>query len=161
MESGVSENAVSGHIQLIVPGKTACFAVMIVTHSLFKESNQTNHFSVLHHWSWRVISMKALWNVKVSVLQVYQPRWVSSLDFSSRILWSEFIVLMKRCEHPEHLRYLLNFGRVSNYLGYNALDDHFLVRITHALFALEFRPFRVSLWNRTMTVMIPSVARDN
>lgn len=27
MESGVSENAVSGHIQLIVPGKTACFAV--------------------------------------------------------------------------------------------------------------------------------------
>lgn len=29
MESGVSENAVSGHIQLIVPGRTACFAVRI------------------------------------------------------------------------------------------------------------------------------------
>lgn len=27
MESGVSENAVSGHIQLIKPGQTACFAV--------------------------------------------------------------------------------------------------------------------------------------
>lgn len=27
MESGVSENAVSGHIQYIEPGKTACFAV--------------------------------------------------------------------------------------------------------------------------------------
>lgn len=27
MESGVSENAVSGHIQLIMPGHTACFAV--------------------------------------------------------------------------------------------------------------------------------------
>jgi ubiquitin-like modifier-activating enzyme 5 len=26
-------------------------------------------------------------------------------------------------------RYLLKFGRVSNYVGYNALDDHFLVRI--------------------------------
>ncbi|KAF3836602.1 hypothetical protein F7725_029160 [Dissostichus mawsoni] len=26
MESGVSENAVSGHIQLIIPGETACFA---------------------------------------------------------------------------------------------------------------------------------------
>lgn len=25
-ESGVSENAMSGHIQLIVPGETACFA---------------------------------------------------------------------------------------------------------------------------------------
>ena len=27
MESGVSENAVSGHIQVILPGETACFAV--------------------------------------------------------------------------------------------------------------------------------------
>lgn len=27
MESGVSENAVSGHIQFLVPGETACFAV--------------------------------------------------------------------------------------------------------------------------------------
>lgn len=27
MESGVSENAVSGHIQLLIPGNTACFAV--------------------------------------------------------------------------------------------------------------------------------------
>ncbi len=26
-ESGVAENAVSGHIQLIIPGETACFAV--------------------------------------------------------------------------------------------------------------------------------------
>eukprot|EP00075_Anas_platyrhynchos_P014067 XP_027303320.1 ubiquitin-like modifier-activating enzyme 5 isoform X1 [Anas platyrhynchos] len=26
MESGVSENAVSGHIQLIIPGESACFA---------------------------------------------------------------------------------------------------------------------------------------
>ena len=30
MESGVSENAVSGHIQLIRPGETACFAVSCV-----------------------------------------------------------------------------------------------------------------------------------
>lgn len=30
-ESGVSENAVSGHIQFIVPGETACFAVSICT----------------------------------------------------------------------------------------------------------------------------------
>ncbi len=28
-ESGVSENAVSGHIQFLIPGKTACFAVNI------------------------------------------------------------------------------------------------------------------------------------
>ena len=30
MESGVSENAVSGHIQLIKPGETACFAVSLI-----------------------------------------------------------------------------------------------------------------------------------
>jgi ubiquitin-like modifier-activating enzyme 5 len=33
MESGVSENAVSGHIQHLVPGETACFAVSIVAFS--------------------------------------------------------------------------------------------------------------------------------
>ena len=27
LESGVSENAVSGHVQLVRPGRTACFAV--------------------------------------------------------------------------------------------------------------------------------------
>uniref|UniRef100_A0A914RH76 Uncharacterized protein n=1 Tax=Parascaris equorum TaxID=6256 RepID=A0A914RH76_PAREQ len=30
MESGVSENAVSGHIQFIEPGRTACFALLYV-----------------------------------------------------------------------------------------------------------------------------------
>lgn len=29
MESGVSENAVSGHIQYIAPGETACFEVRV------------------------------------------------------------------------------------------------------------------------------------
>lgn len=33
-ESGVSENAVSGHIQFIIPGETACFAVSIFIESL-------------------------------------------------------------------------------------------------------------------------------
>ena len=34
MESGVSENAVSGHIQLIVPGRSACFSVFILHNSV-------------------------------------------------------------------------------------------------------------------------------
>ena len=29
IESGVSENAVSGHIQMVKPGETACFAVSL------------------------------------------------------------------------------------------------------------------------------------
>lgn len=35
MESGVSENAVSGHIQLIIPGETACFAVCPIRNNTF------------------------------------------------------------------------------------------------------------------------------
>ena len=34
MESGVSENAVSGHIQLIIPGESACFAVCMIHFEL-------------------------------------------------------------------------------------------------------------------------------
>ena len=34
-ESGVSENAVSGHIQFLVPGETACFAVSTLTEYIF------------------------------------------------------------------------------------------------------------------------------
>lgn len=34
-ESGVAENAVSGHIQLIIPGETACFAVRNIKFSFF------------------------------------------------------------------------------------------------------------------------------
>ena len=38
MESGVSENAVSGHIQLLKPGRTACFAVRLSMKNFFKFS---------------------------------------------------------------------------------------------------------------------------
>ena len=36
MESGVSENAVSGHIQLVKPGETACFAVRKKLYNLLQ-----------------------------------------------------------------------------------------------------------------------------
>lgn len=37
-ESGVSENAISGHIQFISPGETACFAVSSIFYDI-KNSN--------------------------------------------------------------------------------------------------------------------------
>ena len=40
MESGVSENAVSGHIQLVKPGETACFAVGVVRKAEYVYSSQ-------------------------------------------------------------------------------------------------------------------------
>lgn len=36
-ESGVSENAVCGHIQYIVPGESACFAVIYFSHRYQKK----------------------------------------------------------------------------------------------------------------------------
>jgi len=36
MESGVSENAVSGHVQVIIPGETACFAVCFLSDIIVK-----------------------------------------------------------------------------------------------------------------------------
>lgn len=45
MESGVSENAVSGHIQLIKPGESACFAVSASVYTCFKLSMRRADFS--------------------------------------------------------------------------------------------------------------------
>lgn len=36
-------------------------------------------------------------------------------------------------------RYLLKFGRVSNYVGYNALDDHFLVNFSFDFFCIKMK----------------------
>lgn len=46
-ESGVAENAVSGHIQFIEPGVTACFAVSLPI-KYCKIVNNNKYFSVLH-----------------------------------------------------------------------------------------------------------------
>jgi len=92
MESGVSENAVSGHIQLIVPGKTACFAC---APPLILASN-----------------------IDESTLK-REGVCAASLPTTMGIV-AGFLV-------QNTLKYLLKFGRVSNYVGYNALDDHFLI----------------------------------
>lgn len=63
-ESGVSENAVSGHIQFIKPGETACFAVRIgsffyrcFTHFIILKISFLSG-SVLPHWWLRRILTK-------------------------------------------------------------------------------------------------------
>lgn len=57
-ESGVSENAVSGHIQFIIPGETACFAVSTNLKKIWTQFLNKNQkiffflyfFSALPHW---------------------------------------------------------------------------------------------------------------
>lgn len=90
MESGVSENAVSGHIQCIIPGETACFACappLIVAEN---------------------ISEKTLKRDGVCA---------ASLPTTMGIV-AGFLV-------QNALKFLLGFGDVSNYLGYNAMQDFF------------------------------------
>ncbi|XP_014481170.1 PREDICTED: ubiquitin-like modifier-activating enzyme 5 [Dinoponera quadriceps] len=89
-ESGVSENAVSGHIQFIVPGETACFACappLIVASS---------------------IDEKTLKREGVCA---------ASLPTTMGIV-AGFLV-------QNALKFLLEFGQVSHYLGYNAMEDFF------------------------------------
>uniref|UniRef100_T1IN46 Ubiquitin-like modifier-activating enzyme 5 n=1 Tax=Strigamia maritima TaxID=126957 RepID=T1IN46_STRMM len=90
IESGVSENAVSGHIQVIIPGETACFAC---APPLIVASN---------------IDEKTLKKDGVCA---------ASLPTTMGIV-AGFLV-------QNTLKYLLGFGDVTYYLGYNALQDFF------------------------------------
>jgi len=89
-ESGVSENAVSGHIQFIVPGETACFdcAPPLVVASQIDE--------------------KTLKREGVCA---------ASLPTTMGMVAGMLV--------QNVLKYLLKFGKVSYYLGYNALEDFF------------------------------------
>lgn len=90
IESGVSEDAVSGHIQLIIPGETACFecAPPLVVASGIDE--------------------KTLKREGVCA---------ASLPTTMGIV-AGFLV-------QNALKFLLNFGTVTRYLGYSALKDFF------------------------------------
>jgi len=89
-ESGVSENAVSGHIQFVNPGETSCFACappLIVASG---------------------IDEKTLKREGVCA---------ASLPTTMGIV-AGFLV-------QNTLKKLLKFGKVSHYLGYNAMEDFF------------------------------------
>lgn len=89
-ESGVSENAVSGHIQFIKPGELACFGCappLVVAEN---------------------IDEKTLKREGVCA---------ASLPTTMGIVAGMLV--------QNTLKYLLGFGEVSNYLGYNALSDFF------------------------------------
>eukprot|EP00035_Acanthoeca_spectabilis_P019651 m.429114 g.429114 ORF g.429114 m.429114 type:complete len:403 (-) comp16961_c0_seq1:201-1409(-) len=90
MESGVSENAVSGHIQHIVPGKLACFecAPPLVVASEVDE---------------RTLKREGV--------------CAASLPTTMGMVAGMLV--------QNTLKYLLGFGTVSSYLGYNALKDFF------------------------------------
>ncbi|XP_069107687.1 LOW QUALITY PROTEIN: ubiquitin-like modifier-activating enzyme 5 [Argopecten irradians] len=90
IESGVSENAVSGHIQFIIPGETSCFACAPPLVVATKTDERT---------------LKR------------EGVCAASLPTTMAVV-AGFLV-------QNTLKYLLKFGDVSYYLGYNALQDFF------------------------------------
>eukprot|EP01112_Ceratiomyxa_fruticulosa_P010943 TRINITY_DN2923_c0_g1_i1.p1 TRINITY_DN2923_c0_g1~~TRINITY_DN2923_c0_g1_i1.p1 ORF type:complete len:400 (-),score=94.99 TRINITY_DN2923_c0_g1_i1:38-1237(-) len=90
IESGVSENAISGHIQYITPGETACFqcAPPLIVASGIDE---------------RTLKREGV--------------CAASLPTTMGIVAG---ILVQNA-----LKFLLTFGSVSNYVGYNALLDFF------------------------------------
>lgn len=89
-ESGVSENAVSGHIQLLKPGETACFACappLVVAENIDEKTLKRDGVCA------------------------------ASLPTTMGIIAGLLV--------QNTLKYLLKFGEVTNYLGYNALNDFF------------------------------------
>ncbi|KFM23322.1 Ubiquitin-like modifier-activating enzyme 5 [Auxenochlorella protothecoides] len=90
MESGVSEDAVSGHIQTILPGTTACFACVppLVVASGIDE---------------RTLKREGV--------------CAASLPTTMGIVAGLLV--------QNSLKYLLEFGSVTRYLGYSSLTDFF------------------------------------
>ncbi|KAG7019743.1 Ubiquitin-like modifier-activating enzyme 5 [Cucurbita argyrosperma subsp. argyrosperma] len=90
MESGVSEDAVSGHIQLLIPGETACFACAppLVVASGIDE---------------RTLKREGV--------------CAASLPTTMGVVAGLLV--------QNTLKFLLKFGHVSPYLGYNSLKDFF------------------------------------
>ncbi|KAF3498478.1 hypothetical protein DY000_02058205, partial [Brassica cretica] len=88
--AGVSEDAVSGHIQLLVPGETACFACAppLVVASGIDE---------------RTLKREGV--------------CAASLPTTMGVVAGLLV--------QNSLKFLLNFGEVSPYLGYNSLKDFF------------------------------------
>ncbi|KAJ7956045.1 ubiquitin-like modifier-activating enzyme 5 [Quillaja saponaria] len=90
LESGVSEDAVSGHIQLLIPGETACFACappLIVASGIDE----------------RTLKREGV--------------CAASLPTTMGVVAGLLV--------QNTLKFLLNFGQVSPYLGYNSLKDYF------------------------------------
>ena len=89
-ESGVSENAVSGHIQLVKPGETACFACAPPLVVAMGTDEKT-----LKREGVCAASLPTTMGLVASILV------------------------------QNTLKYLLKFGEVSEYVGYNALKDFY------------------------------------
>ena len=106
MESGVSEDAVSGHIQLIIPGQTACYQCVppLVVASGIDESTLKRE----------------------GVCAASLPTTMGDVDMTARKGRKVMrLGIVAGLLVQNSLKYLLSFGSVTPFLGYNAMKDFF------------------------------------
>lgn len=107
MESGVSEDAVSGHIQTLEPGRTACFAcvppLVVASGMCCCLECQFN-----------------IYNLAIGIDEKTLKRegvCAASLPTTMGMVAGMLV--------QNVLKYLLGFGQISYYLGYNAMNNYF------------------------------------
>lgn len=118
-ESGVSENAVSGHIQFIIPGESACFGVRMnfIQHSTELRLNNKLRIIILVLFVPQCAPpLVVAANIDEKTLK-RDGVCAASLPTTMGIV-AGFLV-------QNTLKYLLSFGTTSFYLGYNAMLDFF------------------------------------
>ena len=130
MESGVSEDAVSGHIQLLVPGETACFecAPPLVVASGIDERTLK-----------REGVCAASLPTTMGIIAGESPPAGRCASAAPALTAAQTPGLLVQ----NALKHLLNFGSVTRYLGYSALKarlshraagSHLTLRLASGLF---------------------------
>ncbi|KAI5632062.1 thiF family domain-containing protein [Phthorimaea operculella] len=137
-ESGVSENAVSGHIQFIIPGETACFAVVNNFKARMAINTACNELN--QRWFESGVSENAVSGHIQFIIPgetacfACAPPLVVASKIDEKTLKREGVCaaslpttmgIVAGFLVQNTLKYLLEFGMVSNYLGYSALTDFF------------------------------------
>ncbi|KAI3355304.1 hypothetical protein L3Q82_018158, partial [Scortum barcoo] len=119
MESGVSENAVSGHIQLIIPGETACFACappLVVAANIDEKTLKREGVCAASLPTNNGCGRRPPGAKCPQVREHYLKPVGNFKGVEFYTLYIRFFLFF---------RYLLKFGTVSYYLGYNAMQDFF------------------------------------
>ncbi len=123
MESGVSEDAVSGHIQLLVPGETACFACvppLVVASGIDERTLKREGVCAA---SLPTTMGIFFWGGSVGMYSLRHVCWDASKTLSTQTTRHTGIVAGLLVQNA--LKYLLHFGTVTPYLGYSSLKDFF------------------------------------
>lgn len=104
-ESGISENAISGHIQFIIPGVTACYCCVPPLITFDTDPNEDK------------ITTSIIESVKDKHPKKSSRTCAASLSTTTSIIAGLLV--------NNILKYFLKFGECSNFLGYHMIDDYF------------------------------------